>query len=142
MHQAIAIAKAGVAAGELPYGAVVVLEDGALLSAAHDQVEADDDLTSHAEFLAIREAGRRHGRALVGCTLVSTVEPCAMCFSAAWTAQVTGIVFGLRMRELRQERPLSMEEVTIDSDALNRLSSRRLRITAGVLAERCWELWP
>jgi tRNA(adenine34) deaminase len=141
MERALELARDGLATGELPYGAVVIRGDGVIVGRAHDRVEAEDNLTSHAEILAVRDASRRQGRTLDGCTLVSTVEPCAMCFSAAWTAHVSRLVFGLRMRELRQEHPEAMDEITIDSDGLNAMSSRSIHITSGVLADRCWALW-
>ena len=57
--------------------------EGSVVGRGHDQVEADSDLTSHAEILSIEDAVRHYGRSLRGCALVSAdQEPCAMCFSA------------------------------------------------------------
>jgi tRNA(adenine34) deaminase len=137
---AIKQAKLAASLGELPYGAVVVGSEGEILGAAHDEVVSSHDLTAHAEILAVRQATSSHGW-LAGATLVATVEPCAMCFSAAWTAGVTRLAFGLSMRELRARRPDSMDEITITSDELNQRAGRTLDIVTGVRKDECWSLW-
>lgn len=141
MRTAIGTALDAREAGEFPYGAVVVSPSGIVIGRAHDRVEADSDLTSHAEILAVRDAVKRHGRSLRGCTLVSTVEPCAMCFSAAWTAEVSRLVFGLSMRELLESHPEAMDEISIDATELNERTRRRLQVTSGVLHTECLSLW-
>ncbi|MFE5671509.1 nucleoside deaminase [Agromyces sp. NPDC056523] len=141
MGESIRLAALARERGELPYGAVVLTPEGAVVGRGHDQVEADSDLTSHAEILAVRDAVRRHGRSLDGCTLVSTVEPCAMCFSAAWTAGVSRLVFGLSMAELLVIDPASMDEISIDAVELNHRTRRRLEIRTGVLRSECLALW-
>ncbi|MBY0491135.1 MAG: nucleoside deaminase [Gemmatimonadaceae bacterium] len=81
-------------AGEVPVGAVVVRED-AIIVRAQNRMVRDGDATSHAELLAMREATRRTGDArLVGCTLVVTLEPCAMCAGAIVLARPDAVVFG------------------------------------------------
>lgn len=141
MRVAIGVAVRARLAGELPYGAVVLSPDGEVVARSGDRVERDDDLTAHAELLAVRAAGRRTGRRLTGHTVVSTVEPCAMCFSAAWTAGVTRIAFGLSMHELRVSRPDAMDEISLTSAELNRRTTRRLEIVVGVRATECRRLW-
>ena len=141
MRTAIGAALDAREAGEFPYGAVVVSPSGIVIGRAHDRVEADSDLTSHAEILAVRNAVERHGRSLRGCTLVSTVEPCAMCFSAAWTAEVTRLVYGLSMRELLESQPEAMDEISIDAIELNERTHRKLEVTSGVLRDECIALW-
>ena len=141
MREAIGQARLAAERGELPYGAVVVAPSGDVLTRAHDQVEADGDLTSHAELLAVRRAAAAAGPDLRGHSLVSTCEPCAMCFAAAWTAHMEAVAFGVSMAQLRAQRPDAMDEIVIDTRALNRLGKRRLTITAGVLVEECEALW-
>ncbi len=70
-------------AGEVPIGAIVVL-DGRLLAAGHNQPIATHDPTAHAEIVALRAAARDLGNyRLTGATLYATIEPCAMCCGAA-----------------------------------------------------------
>lgn len=141
MRAALEEGKRALAAGELPYGAVAVSPEGEIVARAHDQLEADDDLTSHAELLVVRRAAVARGRALDGFTLYSTVEPCAMCFSSAWTARFGAAVFALSMREVKAVKPDEMDEIVIDSRALNGLGERRLEIRSGVLADEALALW-
>ena len=95
MELALEQARLAQAAGEIPIGAVVLDEQGALLAAAHNARESAHDPTAHAEVLALREAGRVRGSwRLTGCSLVVTVEPCPMCAGAAVLARVDRVVFG------------------------------------------------
>jgi len=141
LGQAIKEAQRAIRSGELPYGAVVVDPDGVIVARAHDTVVADRDLTSHAEILAVRRAAEANGPDLSGHTLYATCEPCSMCFSAAWTARLSRLVFGITMRELKAGYPESMDEIVIDSFALNKLGSRQLEIVGGVLRDDCLALW-
>jgi tRNA(adenine34) deaminase len=141
MHAALEEAELALARGEMPYGAVAVSPAGEIMARAHDQLEADDDLTAHAELLVVRRAAAARGRTLDGCTLYSTVEPCAMCFSTAWTARFGASVFGLSMRQVKEIVPDEMDEIVIDSAGLNALGERRLDIRSGVLAAECRALW-
>lgn len=140
MTLALEQARLAASIGELPYGAVVVGPDGTALGAAHDVVASSSDLTAHAEILAVRQATTSQGW-LAGTTLVATVEPCVMCFAAAWTAGVTRLVYGIPMRELRARRPDSMDEITLTSEELNQRAERRLDIFPQVRANECWSLW-
>ena len=84
MHRALDEARAAASRGEVPVGAVVIGPDGRLLAAAGNEVEQRSDATAHAELLAMRAAARdRSSRHLADCTLVATLEPCAMCAAAA-----------------------------------------------------------
>ena len=94
MRAALDEARRGLEAGEVPVGAVVVL-DGAIVARAHNAPIALADPTAHAEILALREAGRKTGNyRLPGATLYVTVEPCAMCCGAALHARVARVVYG------------------------------------------------
>ena len=94
MRLALEQATAARRAGEVPVGAVVVL-DGEVVGEAHNASLALSDPTAHAEILALRRAGARLGNyRLVGGTLYSTVEPCLMCLGAAIHARVRRLVYG------------------------------------------------
>ena len=94
MRLALAQAEEAARAGEVPVGAVRVGPDGAVLARAHNLVEARRDPTAHAEMLAIREAAARLGaKRLPGCALYVTLEPCAMCATAASFARLSRVVF-------------------------------------------------
>lgn len=96
MEVALAEARRGAEAGEVPVGAVVVLA-GEEVARAHNQPIALCDPTAHAEVLALRRAAiaRREYR-LPGATLYVTVEPCPMCYGAALHARVDRLVYGAR----------------------------------------------
>jgi len=94
---ALALARAAEAArlGEVPVGAVLLDPDGQVLAEAGNRVEAGPDPTAHAEILVLREgAVRLSTPRLVNCTLVVTLEPCAMCAQAIALARIARLVFG------------------------------------------------
>ena len=94
MALALAEARAAGMHDDVPIGAVVILE-GELLSARHNERERLGDPTAHAEVLALSDAARALGPVgLDRCTLVVTLEPCVMCAGAARAAGVARIVFG------------------------------------------------
>jgi len=81
-------------AGEVPIGAVVV-RDGVIVSRGQNRVLRDNDPTAHAEVVALRAAAAAIGNyRLSGCTLVATLEPCAMCAGALIHARVERLVYG------------------------------------------------
>lgn len=96
MGVALDEARAAVAHGDVPVGAVVArLADGVIVSRRHNERERDGDPTAHAELLALRDAARITGTwRLTGHILVSTVEPCPMCAGAAVAARIDAVVFG------------------------------------------------
>ena len=80
---------------DVPIGAVVVDEDGAVIGRGHNEREATGDPTAHAEILAIRAAARHVGEwRLTGCTLVVTLEPCTMCAGAVVLSRLDRLIFG------------------------------------------------
>jgi tRNA(adenine34) deaminase len=94
MRAALAEAVLAPPGGDVPIGAVVVDEAGEVLGRGHNVREAEGDPVGHAEVLALREAGRaKGGWRLSGCTLVVTLEPCAMCAGASVLARVDRIVY-------------------------------------------------
>lgn len=92
----LALAEAGKAlgAGEVPIGAVVVL-DGTVIGAGYNQPISSSDPTAHAEIVALRAAAARVGNyRLTGATMYVTVEPCLMCVGAMVHARIDTVVFG------------------------------------------------
>ena len=96
-HSAMTIAleeaRAAGAAGEVPVGAVVVV-DGVVVARAGNRRERDGDPTAHAEMLALRAAAQGRSWRLDDATLVVTLEPCPMCAGALLAARVARVVFG------------------------------------------------
>ena len=95
MAQAIAIARKALATGDVPVGAIVVNSDGAIIGSGANEREANNDPTAHAEVVAIRNAAQfLKSSRLDGCTLVVTLEPCAMCAGAIAQSRVSHLIFG------------------------------------------------
>src|SRR5512134_1697801 len=95
MRLALAQAELARAAGEVPVGAVVVL-DGAVVGRGYNHPIGTSDPTAHAEVLALRDAGRAAGNyRLPGGTLYVTVEPCLMCVGAIVHARISRVVYGV-----------------------------------------------
>lgn len=94
MGLALGEARRCARSGDVPVGAVVLSPDGAVLGCGRNERELADDPTAHAEILALRRAAAALGSwRLVGCSLVVTLEPCAMCAGAAVLARVARVVF-------------------------------------------------
>ncbi len=80
--------------GEVPIGAVIVARNQ-VISKAHNQVEMLNDVTAHAEILAITSASQSYGsKYLTDCTLYVTIEPCVMCAGALRWSQIERVVYG------------------------------------------------
>lgn len=106
MELAITEARRALATEDVPIGAVVLGPDGQLLGTGRNEREALGDPTAHAEIVAIRQAAARlhglrlgdgrpgDGWRLEDCTLVVTLEPCAMCAGAVVLARIPRVVFG------------------------------------------------
>ncbi|MFC3298232.1 tRNA adenosine(34) deaminase TadA [Arthrobacter agilis] len=95
MGLALEAARRAQAAADVPIGAVVVGPDGTVLGVGWNQREELGDPTAHAEVQAIRAAAATTGAwRLEGCTLVVTLEPCAMCAGASVLARIPRVVFG------------------------------------------------
>lgn len=95
MGLALAEARAALATGDVPVGAVVLDAGGVVVGRGRNEREASGDPTAHAEVLALREAARTRGEwRLEGCTLVVTLEPCVMCAGAIVAARVPRLVLG------------------------------------------------
>ena len=132
MQLAIEQARAAEAAGEVPVGAIVVAPDGVtVLGRGWNRVIADSDPTAHCEIVAMREAGRALGNyRLTGCTLVCTLEPCAMCAGAILHARIGRLLYAAR--DPKAGACGSVLSV-MNHPALN----HRVEVVDGVLAEEC-----
>jgi tRNA(adenine34) deaminase len=94
MDVALVEARAALVHGDVPVGAVVV-RDGVVIAARHNEREVTGDPTAHAEVLALRDAAAAVGHwRLDDCTLVVTLEPCAMCAGAMVNARLGRLVYG------------------------------------------------
>jgi tRNA(adenine34) deaminase len=81
--------------GDVPVGALVINSDGVIIGRGSNEREANNDPTAHAEIVAIRSAAARlQNSRLDGCTLVVTLEPCAMCAGAIAQSRISHVVFG------------------------------------------------
>ncbi len=128
MARALEMARLGALRGEVPVGAVVVRE-GALVAESHNRTVAWTDPTAHAEVVAIRSAARRTGDwRLIGCTLYSTLEPCAQCAGAIVLARLDRLVFAASDPKAGMAGTLSN---LVQDPRLN----HRAEVTGGVLGE-------
>jgi tRNA(adenine34) deaminase len=127
MHLAVAQAQAAALRGEVPVGALVVLEDR-ILAAAGNRTITDCDPTAHAEIVALREAARKAGNhRLIGASLYVTVEPCAMCAGALVQARIARLIYGADDPKGGAIRTCMQ---VLDAPALN----HRVEVISGVLA--------
>ncbi|XOV90111.1 MAG: tRNA adenosine(34) deaminase TadA [Pseudomonadota bacterium] len=96
MAEALALAEAAGAKGEVPIGAVVV-RDEEVIGRGENRTISDCDPTAHAEIVALRDAANRIGNhRLVGASLYVTIEPCSMCAGALVHARIASLYFGAR----------------------------------------------
>ena len=94
MDEALALARAAAAAGEVPVGAIVV-KNGQIIGRGANQPLGDHDPSAHAEIIAIRQAAKAIGNdRLTGCDLWVTLEPCAMCAGAIAHARIARLYYG------------------------------------------------
>jgi tRNA(adenine34) deaminase len=95
MREALQIAGSALSTGDVPVGAIVVNKDGVIVGKGFNEREADNDPTAHAEVVAIRSAASRlQNWRLDGCTLIVTLEPCAMCAGAIAQSRISKLIFG------------------------------------------------
>jgi tRNA(adenine34) deaminase len=133
MHLAIVQAQSAALRGEVPVGALVVLEDR-ILAAAGNRTIADCDPTAHAEIVALREAARKSGNhRLIGASVYVTVEPCAMCAGALVQARIARLIYGADEPKGGAIRTCMQ---VLDAPALN----HRVEVVSGVLAGESVEL--
>ena len=133
MREALALARQAEAKGEVPVGALVVV-NGEIIGRGSNSPITKSDPTAHAEIIALRQAGAHvRNYRLENATLYATLEPCVMCAGALVAARIQRLVFGardLRFGGVRSKFHLA------DSELLN----HRVEIVEGVLAAECVEL--
>lgn len=128
MRAALDEARAAAERGEVPVGAVVVLNDE-IIARAGNRTIGDCDPTAHAEIIALREASKRLvNYRLAGAELYVTIEPCAMCAGAMIQARIARLVYGAEDAKGGAVRSCF---AVLDHPQLN----HRVAVTAGVLAE-------
>lgn len=133
MRLALEEARRAAAAGEVPVGAVVVL-DGEVLGRAHNASIASSDPTAHAEVLALRGAAAKVGNyRLPGSALYVTVEPCAMCAGALLHARIARLIYGAP--DPKGGAVVSTLRL-LETPGL----THRVAVTAGVREEECGAL--
>lgn len=133
MGLALDLAREAGACGEVPVGALVVIE-GEVVGRGFNQPIGRHDPTAHAEIMALRDAATRLGNyRLPGSTLYVTLEPCAMCAGAIMHARVERVVFGAR------DPKTGAAGSVVDLFAESRLN-HHTTITGDVLAEQCGSL--
>jgi len=128
MTEALTLARQAFEAGEVPIGAVVVL-DGRIVGRGFNQTISSGDPTAHAEIVAIREAARAVGNyRLTGATLYVTIEPCLMCAGSFVHARIATVVFGAH-----EPRTGALESTVRAGDLPGH--NHRFAIVSGVLAD-------
>ena len=130
MRGALAQAEEAKRRGEVPVGAIVVL-DGAVVGDGFNQPIGSHDPTAHAEIVAMRAAARRRGNyRLSGATLYVTIEPCQMCVGAMVHARIARLVYGTR-----EPKAGAIESAmrAHEHPALN----HRIEVLGGVLEDEC-----
>ena len=133
MRAALSQAQQAGACGEVPVGAVIVL-DGKIIGQGFNQPIQRHDPTAHAEIMAIRHAAQQLGNyRLPGCTLYVTLEPCMMCTGAIIHARISQIVFGA-----------NDPKTGVAGSVINLFDEFRLNhhaaIQGGMLADECGQL--
>lgn len=129
MHTALDLARQAGDGGDVPVGAVLVDQDGAIVAGDHNRREELSDPTAHAEMLVLSSRAREIGDwRLTGHTLVVTLEPCPMCAGASVLARLDRIVYGAA-------DPRAGAAWTLYNIPQDRRLNHRVDLVDGVLAE-------
>lgn len=133
MREALSLARSAECLGEVPVGAVVVL-NGTIVGRGFNSPIGESDPTAHAEIAALRDAARNlENYRLPGCELFVTLEPCAMCAGAILHARIARVVYGAR------DPKTGVHGSVVDLFAVDRLN-HHTAVEGGVLAEECSQL--
>ena len=134
MRAALAEAQAAEAAGEVPVGALILSPAGDILACGNNQVLRSNDPTAHAEIVALRHAGLALGNyRLTGCTLVCTLEPCAMCAGAILHARIAHLIYATRDPKAGADGSVL---TVLNHPSLN----HRVQVTEGILAQQASDM--
>ncbi len=138
MQVAIEQARAGIASGQSPFGAVVV-RGGRELAAGHNEVWKRGDITAHAEIVAIQRACEALGSIdLSGCAMYTTTEPCPMCASAIHWARLELCVYGAAISDAAAA---GFHELRVPARELYRIGGSEVALVEGVQARECAALF-
>lgn len=133
MREAISLARAAECLGEVPVGAVVVL-DGEIVGRGFNSPIGEHDPTAHAEIAALRDAARTMGNyRLPGCELYVTLEPCAMCAGAIMHARISRVIYGAR------DPKTGVHGSVVDLFGVQRLN-HHASVEGGILSDECSQL--
>jgi tRNA(adenine34) deaminase len=134
MRQALTIARGALVTADVPVGALVINRDGVVIGVGSNEREANNDPTAHAEIVAIRNATERlQNSRLDGCTLVVTLEPCAMCAGAIGQSRISHLVFGAW--DQKAGAVGSVWDILRDPRSIF-----KVEVTSGILETECAEL--
>jgi tRNA(adenine34) deaminase len=134
MRLALDVARIAPQTGDIPVGAIVVNSEGVVIGKGFNEREANNDPTAHAEIVAIRAAASRLQKSrLDGCTLVVTLEPCAMCAGAIAQSRISKVIYGAW--DEKAGAAGSVWDVLRDPRSIF-----KVEVVAGVLERDCAEL--
>jgi tRNA(Arg) A34 adenosine deaminase TadA len=138
MRLAIEKTREGIAAGQSPFGAIIV-KGRAVVASTHNTVWRDTDPTAHAEVNCLRSAARALATIdLKGCTMYSTCEPCPMCLSAIHWAKVDRVVYGATIDDAAGAGFCELHVAAADLAGMGRSP---LKVEGGLLREECAALF-
>ncbi len=133
MELALREAEKAAQAGEVPVGAVLVIDDR-VVARGHNRTERDGDSTAHAEMVVIRKASKKIGNwRLSGAELYVTLEPCTMCIGAAVLARIDRLVYGCK--DPKSGAVGSLYDISKES----RLN-HEVKVSCGILEEECSQI--
>ena len=134
MRTALDVARIAAHSGDVPVGAIVINAEGVIVGKGFNEREANNDPTAHAEIVAIRNAASRLQKSrLDGCTLIVTLEPCAMCAGAIAQSRISKVIFGAW--DEKAGAVGSVWDVLRDPRSIF-----KVEVTAGILEAECAEL--
>lgn len=134
MRQALEVARGATATDDVPVGAIVLDSNGKVIGVGSNRREVDNDPVAHAEIVAMRQAAMKLSSwRLDGCTVVVTLEPCAMCAGAIAQSRVSRLIFGAW--DEKAGAVGSIWELLRDPRA-----PHRTEVVSGILEEECKEL--
>jgi tRNA(Arg) A34 adenosine deaminase TadA len=138
MTLAIEKAREGIAAGQSPFGAIIV-RGTEVVAVTHNTVWLTTDPTAHAEVNCIRAAAKALKVIdLAGCDMYSTCEPCPMCLSAIHWAKIDRVVYGATIADAAAA---GFFELHVDAKKLAEMGQSPLKVESGLLREDCAALF-
>ena len=138
MRLAIEKTRAGLAAGQSPFGCAIARGDE-LLSCTHNTVVQTTDITAHAEVNALRAACRHTGEILLeGAIVATTCEPCPMCMAALHWARVDTVYYGARIADAALA---GFNELQVPAQKLLEIGGSKVKLVPGVLTQECRRLF-